>query len=111
MFKSDELSLLNLEYFNVVMCVSDVCELESQNGDHWIVLKRQATVPKSQLRKTRNFQYTFLIYHRHSGTKGFHFHSEMPGALDAVLEIINHDDYRLKRKGRTYFDEVVDRFS
>ena len=53
-----------------------------------------------------------IVYHQlNSGAKGFHFHSELPGALDVVLEIINHDDYRLKRKERTYFDEVVDRFS
>ena len=41
MFTSKELSIITLEYFKVKMCVSDVCELESQNGDHWLILKKQ----------------------------------------------------------------------
>ena len=111
MFNSKDVSLIILDYFDVVMCASDVCEIVSQNGDHWMILKKQATVPRGQLKHTKHFDYTFLLYHRHSGSKGFHLHSEYTSVLDTVLDIINHDDYRLKRKGRTYFDEVVETYS
>ena len=30
------------------MCVSDVCELESQNGYHWLVLRYKSHIPKRQ---------------------------------------------------------------
>ena len=61
MFTSKELSIITLEYFKVKMCVSDVCELESQNGDHWLILKKQVTVPKKQLHNIKSFSYTYLV--------------------------------------------------
>ena len=89
MFTSKELSIITLEYFKVKMCVSDVCELESQNGDHWLILKKQVTVPKKQLHNIKSFSYTYLVFHRHS-------------------------DYRLKRRRtgneKTSFDVVVSKF-
>ena len=114
MFTSKELSIITHEYFKVKMCVSDVCELESQNGDHWLILKKQVTVPKKQLHNIKSFSYTYLVFHRHSGSDGFHLHTEMSSLLDCILEIINHDDYRLKRRRtgneKTYFDVVVSKF-
>ena len=111
MFNSNELSILTLDYFNVKMCCSDVCELESQNGDHWIILKQQTHIPKRQLQNVKHFNYIFMLYHRHNDGEGFHLHAEHINVLDAILDIINHDDYRLKRKGKTYFDKVVSMFS
>lgn len=111
MFSSKELSILTLDYFNVKMCCSDVCELESQNGDHWIILKQQTHIPKRQLQNVKHFNYIFMLYHRHNDGEGFHLHAEHINVLDAILDIINHDDYRLKRKGKTYFDTVVTMYS
>ena len=44
MFSSNDLSLINLDYFDVVMCASDVCELVSQNGYHWMIIKKQVSL-------------------------------------------------------------------
>ena len=111
MFTSEELSILNLNYFNVKMCGSDVCELESQNGDHWLILKKQTMVPRGQVQHVTEFSYTFILFHRHSDAEGFHYQTEFLNVLDVILEIINHDDYRLKRRGKTYFDTVVAMYS
>ncbi len=110
MFNANELTLLNLNYFNQVFCATDVCELISQNGDHWIILKVQYSVPKAQVRY-KHPDYIFSLYHRHANAKSFHLHAEYMTILDTVLDIIQHDDYRLKRKGRTFFDDVVDNYS
>lgn len=111
MFTSQELSILNISYFKQIMLASDVSELESQNGDHWLILKKQAPLPKRQRDKSKGLHYTYLIYHRHNDAEGFHFQSEMPDMLSVALELIQEDDYRLKRKGRTAFDEVLEEFS
>ena len=111
MFNKNDLPLLRLEYFEQVFCASDVCELISQNGDHWLILKKQVSLSKGQLKHTKHIDSTYILYHRHASSKGFHLHSEFVSVLDCILEIISHDDFRLKRKGRTYFDEVVETYS
>ena len=111
MFSSEEKSLITLDYFKLKMCVSDVCEIESQNGDHWIILKKQAHIPKRQLPNVKHFEYTFLLYHRHADAEGFHYQSEFTNILDLILDIINHDDFRLKRRGKTFFDTVLTMYS
>ncbi len=111
MFSSEELSMLTLDYFEVKMCVSDVCELVSQNGDHWMILKQQMPKPKQLLSQIRHFDYCYVMYHKHKGAEGFHLHSTVASVLDAVLEIICHDDYRLGRKRNQYFYKVLNLFS
>ena len=111
MFNSEELSLIQLDYFKVPMCASDVCELISQNNDHWLIFKKQVAVPRGQVNQTTRFQYTYIVFHRHADADGFHYQAEFVTLLDAVLDIINHDDYRLKRRGKTFFDEVVAMYS
>ncbi len=107
MFTEREKSLLQLNYFTPVFCASDVCEIQSKNGDHWIILKVQTHVPKRKMENIRHFDYTYRLYHRHADVEGFHEQSEHIDLLDLVLEVINHDDYRLHRRGKTFFDEVV----
>ena len=111
MFSAKELSIINLKYFKVPMCASDVCELESKNGDHWLIIKKQATVPRGQAKQTTQFHYTYILFHRPADNDGFHYQLEFISLLDVILEIINHDDYRLHHKGKTYFDEVVAMYS
>lgn len=111
MFNKEELTLINLQYFKTINVLSDVCEVVSQNGDHWIILKVQEHVPKNELCNKKHFDYMYNLYHRHEDAEGFHYQSEFVNLLDLILEIINHDDYRLKRRGRTYFDELVETYT
>ena len=107
MFTSKEKTLLELTYFKSILCATDVCELESKNGDRWLILKVQNYVPKHKLSNVKDFDYTYQLYHRHKEADGFHLQTEYINLLDVILEIIAHDDYRLKNKGKTYFDTVV----
>ena len=111
MFSEEELKLINLKYFKTKTILSDLCELESQNGDHWMVLKIQTYVPRRKLSNEIKYEYIYLLYHRHGDNEGFHKQSEFGNLLDLVLEIINHDDYRMKRKGRTFFDELLEMYT
>ena len=110
MFTPKELTLINLEYFNLIFCASDICELESHNGDHWMIVKVQTFVPKYKVATKKHFNYYYQLYHRHNDADGFHLQAEHIDLLDAVLDIINHDDYRLRRRGSRHFDEVVEEF-
>lgn len=111
MFTSKELILLKLDYFKTVMLASDVCELESKNGDHWIILKVQNHISKTKLHNVKHFNYTYQVYHRHQNVESFHRQLEYANLLDVILEIINHDDYRLKHKGKTFFDTVLEQYA
>ena len=111
MFTSKELSLLQLSYFKPIFCASDACELQSKNGDHWLILKVQNHIPRKKLQNTKHFDYTYLLFHRHEDSDGFHAQTEFADLLDLVLEIINHDDHKLKRRGKTFFDEVVEMYT
>ncbi|MCR4617739.1 MAG: hypothetical protein K5669_06085 [Lachnospiraceae bacterium] len=108
MFTSKELSILTLDYFQLPMCSSDVCELVSQNGDHWMILKQQVTLPRTRLHNVRHFDYTFRLYHRHNADEGFHLQGDYVELLSAALEIICHDDYRLGRQSDEYIREVLE---
>ena len=110
MFTPKELSVIKLEYFNVIFCASDVCEVESKNGDHWMIMKVQIRNSKRRKAHTSSFSYYYQLYHRHADISSFHLHAEHIDLLDAVLDIIAHDDYRLGKKGKTYFDDVVEMY-
>lgn len=110
MFTPEELSLLQLNYFKTIICSSDVCELQSKNGDYWMILKIQTLVPKRKLENIQHFDYTYQLYHRHKDAEGYHIQCAHIDLLSAVLDIIAHDDYRLGKKGKTYFDEVVEMY-
>lgn len=111
MFTSEEKSLLGLTYFTSIMCATDVCELESKNGDHWLILKVQNHIPKHKISNIKHFDYTYQLYHRHHDAEGFHLQTEHINLLDVILDIISHDDYRLRKKGKTYFDTVVSMYA
>ena len=96
MFTEDEVKLIRLKYFKQKHILSDICEIESRNGDHWIIMKRQRYVSKKQLKYTKAFSYVFEIYHRHANAEGFHYHSESESILKAIFQIIDHDYFRLK---------------
>ncbi len=111
MFSSEEMSMLTLSYFEVKMCASDVCELVSQNGDHWLILKQEMLKPAQPRENVRHYDYMYHLFHRHENADGFHLHRQVTSVLDAVLEIVQHDDYRLNRKRNPYFDQVLEMFS
>ncbi len=111
MFSSKELSVLSLDCFRMEMCRSDVCELVSQNDDHWIILKQQLPKTKRLNDQMRHFDFCVQMYHRHEDADGFHLHRTVTSVLDAALEIIAHDDFRLGRKDNSFFFEVVKMFT
>ena len=102
MFTAEEVGLIKLRYFSHKKVLSDICELESKNGDYWMIIKKQEYVPKKMLKYTYEFKYTFELYHRHANAEGFHYHSEFDSLLKAILEIIDHDCYRLKSGNVTH---------
>ena len=106
-----ELSLLQLSYFKQITLGSDICELQSQNGDRWMLLKVQNHISRKKLQNVKHFDYSYLLFHRHEDSDGFHAQTEFADLLDLVLEIINHDDHKLKHRGKTFFDEVLEMYS
>ncbi len=108
MFSEKDKSLINQEYFKVNVLSDAVAELESENGDWWILTEAQRWLSRRQRASQTVPQVFYRLMHRHANSEAFHEHGEYISVLDAVLEITNHDDYRLKRHGRTHFDEILE---
>ncbi len=108
MFTKLERRIINRDFFTMSIFGSSVAELRSENGDWWMIMKIEKHLTKGQL--TRGFErsHYFQLLHRHANAQGYHLHAEYETALDTVLDILNHDDYRMKRTGRTHFDELVE---
>ncbi len=59
--------------------------------------------------KNRSQTY-YKLLHKYHKKDNYHNQTDCGSVLDAVLEIINHDDYKLKRKNG-YFEEIVARYT
>ena len=108
MFNKEELNIINRDFFTISLLGGSVVELQSQNGDWWMILEEEQWLSRRQIRAKVPKRVFYKLMHRHSDSAAFHEQGEYSCVLDAVLEIINHDDYRLKHKGRTHFDELLD---
>ena len=97
MFSPEELSVIKLKYFNVILCASDICEVESHNGDHWMILKVQKDDLGNEAVDSDQLSYFYKLYRRPKLNEGFHFQSEHFNVLNAVLDIIGHDDNKGRR--------------
>ena len=109
MFSEKDKSLINQEYFKINVLSDAVAELESENGDWWILMEIQRWLSRRQRASQMIPQVFYRLMHRHANSEAFHEHGEYISVLDAVLEIINHDDYRLKRHGRTHFNKLLEK--
>ncbi len=96
MFTTTEYEILSLPYFNTISCDPAKYEIQSKNTGHYWAL-----VPEGDYIK---------LLHKYQENHPYHFQTYTLNVLDAVLEIVNHDDYKLHRKG-TFFEELVDKYA
>lgn len=107
MFSEKDKSLIRQDYFNVTILSDSFAELESENGDWWMILEVQQWLSRRQRASQTVPRVFYRLMHRHANSEAYHDHSEHICILDVILEITNHDDYRLKRHGQTHFDEIL----
>ncbi len=108
MFTSEEIGIIERECFNINILGSSVAELQSQNKDWWMIMETEQYLSKKELSKGKPKECFYFLMHKHSDANGYHEHGTFSCVLDAVLEILNHDDYRLKHRGKTEFDRLLD---
>ncbi len=108
MFNELDRKIINRDCFKIILMGDSLAEIESENGDHWIILEEQEHLNKGQIRSGRVPAISYKLLHRHADAKSFHLHTACLSVLDIVLEVLQHDDYRLKKRGRTHFDELLE---
>ncbi len=108
MFNEKERRIIRRDFFSISMEGASVVELQSQNGDWWMLLEVQETLSRRQMARRKPKVIVYRLMHKHANYSLYHEHVEYTSVLDAILEVINHDDYRLKNKGKTHFDELLD---
>ncbi len=105
MFTELEREMLTLSYFRVVSDSESLFEIQSTNTGHfWGVLP---------LEKKNRSEIEFMLLHKYHVDDTYHYQSTFAGPsamLDLILEIIGHDDYRLKHKNDV-FEEVYRHYS
>ena len=101
MFTMSDIEIMTLPYFKVVRKSDAMFELQSRCTRHF-----WAVVP---IARNRNQTY-YKLLHKYKKSDNYHSQADFGTVLDAVLEIINHDDFKLNRKNG-YFEEVAARFS
>lgn len=98
-------------YFTMHIVTDSLIEFQSQNKDWWILLQVEVYQRRHQLALGTPKEHTYKLYHKHDGASGFHEQGEYLEVLDAVLTVIDHDDYRMgkKRRGQTtHFEELLE---
>ena len=101
MFNDRDIELMNLSYFNVIRACESMYEIQSIcTGYYW------AIVPLEM--KSRETYY--MLLHKYNEYDNYHYQIEFGTVLDVVLDIINHDDYKLHRRN-TLFEEVIEQYT
>ena len=101
MFTLQDKEIMTLPYFITIRESSSMYEIQSRcTGHFW------AIVPIAMNRK----QTYYKLLHKYHEEDNYHVQMDFASVLDAVLDIINHDDYKLHRRS-SYFEEVVAQFS
>lgn len=101
MFRDEDKELMSMSYFNVIRAEESMFELQSLcTGHYW------AVVPLEM--KSRDIYY--MLLHKYHEYDNYHYQTEFGTVLDVVLDIINHDDYKLHRKN-PLFEEIVESYS
>lgn len=108
MFTQEEKMIIAQDYFKLQTLTDSYCEFQSQNHDWWIILEVEVYQSKKQLSMNLPKKHIYKLFHRHSEDSGYHEHGEYAEVLDSVLEVINHDDYRLKNRCPTHFEELLE---
>ncbi len=109
MFSAEEREIIMQDYFQIYNVTESLVEFQSQNHDWWMILEVETKLTRRQLAAGVPHRRTYMLYHKHSDAEAYHEQGEFASVLDAILEVINHDDYRLHNKGRTHFDELLEK--
>ncbi len=100
MFTAKDKEMLGNPYFKIIAKSQAMYEVQSKNtGHYWMI------VPLAD-RKTR---YVRLL-HKYKKEHDYHEQTITGTVLDAVLEIICHDDFKLKIKN-PIFEQFVKQYS
>ena len=101
MFTDKEIEIMSISYFTVIGRNESMYELRSgRSGQIWAIL------PIS-LEGERVY---YKLLHKYMEKENYHFQTDCGSVLDAVLEIINHDDYKLHQRSGD-FEEVIAKFA
>ena len=62
----------------------------------------------------------YTLFHKHAIHEPYHIHGQFEEILDCVLEIVNHDEWKLNiwrykhvgkwRQPKTYFDRILEQY-
>jgi len=100
MFTEKDKEMLANPYFKVVTKTSTMYEVQSKNtGHYWVIFPMV----------DHKLRYVKLM-HKYKKEHDYHEQTTTGTVLDAVLEIICHDDYKLKTKN-PIFDQFVEKYS
>lgn len=101
MFTDREIEIMSISYFNVVGRNESMYELESKrSGQIWAIIPIELM----------GGEVYYKLLHRYSIAENYHFQTDCGSVLDTVLEIINHDDYKLHSRSG-YFEKVIEKFT
>lgn len=90
MFLSDEIKLIDLDYFYICRLLQEdnIIEIQSKNtNDYWII-KRDDMIGE---------RFPIVLYHKHPNQKYYHRHWQCYTVNQCINSIYNHDDYLLSK--------------
>ncbi len=108
MFSEEDLFIIKRDCFKISILTGSIAELQSQNGDWWIILETQDSLSRRKRQEGAIGRTFYRLMHRHADDDTYHDHAEFFVLLDAVLEILDHDDYKLKHRGKTQYNELLE---
>ncbi len=106
MFTAKDL-LSMTDYFDFLSTDGENCfEVMSKNTTHcWKIVK---------------MSWGYQLLHAHELKDGYHIHGQYGSMIDCVLDIVEHDEWKLKiwrhknigkrKQSGTYFDQLIDRY-
>ena len=99
MLTDKEIEMMSISYFHVIGRNESMYELRSvRSGQIWAILP-------IALEGERVY---YKLLHKYRKKENYHFQTDCGSVLDAVLEIINHDDHKLHHRSGD-FEEVAAR--
>lgn len=100
MFTTKDKEMLGNPYFNIITENPVMYEVQSKNtGHYWVIMPLI----------DHKFKYVRLM-HKYKKEHEYHEQTTTASVLDAVLEIICHDDYKLHTKN-PIFEQFVEQYS
>ncbi len=101
MFTKEDLK--EITYFNILSMSEKEHEIQSKNTKHYWHIVRES-------------EYSYVLFHKHHAGDDYHFQTSYGSLFDAVLDIVNHDEYQLRgrkparfkwQRENTFFNELI----